>query len=338
MQENKFAAAFKQNAIWLVFFIEIAIFAYFNPKFLSIPNIVNISRQVSYYGIASIGMTFVILIAGIDLSIASIVVLVNVVCAYLMMNMGWNMWLAIIVSIAMATLIGVLNGFMVATIGIPAIIATFASQTVFRGLAYILSGGLPIPDVLRYAPEVGLNGNPNLAFFARWTLNHWSIFPRTGVGLIPVCAIIMVICFAIGSFILNKSYFGRYFYAIGGNEEASELSGIRVNKMKYLIYALSGFFAGLAGIIVLSRTGSAQASSLVGFEFEVITCVVLGGVSVAGGIGRMSGVIAGVLIIGSLKSGMVMMNVSEYTQMVVQGLVLAIAVGFDCFSKKRQAS
>lgn len=338
MNENKFAAAFKQNAIWLVFIIEVAIFAYFNPKFLSLPNIINISRQVSYYGIASIGMTFVILIAGIDLSIASIVVLVNVVCAYLMMTMGWNMWFAIIVSIVMATLIGVLNGFMVATIGIPAIIATFASQTVFRGLAYILSGGLPIPDLLRYAPEVGLNGNPNLAFFARWTLNHWSIFPRQGIGLIPVCAIIMVICFAVGSFILNKSYFGRYFYAIGGNEEAAELSGIRVNKMKYLIYALSGFFAGLAGIIVLSRTGSAQASSLVGFEFEVITCVVLGGVSVAGGIGRMSGVIAGVLIIGSLKSGMVMANVSEYVQMVVQGLVLAVAVGFDCFSKKRQSS
>ena len=98
MQENKFAAFFKQNAIWLVFFIEIAMFAYFNPKFLSIPNIVNISRQVSYYGIASIGMTFVILIAGIDLSIASIIVLVNVVCAYLMMNLGWNMWIAIIVS------------------------------------------------------------------------------------------------------------------------------------------------------------------------------------------------------------------------------------------------
>ena len=338
MEQNRFAAAFKQNAIWLVFIIEIAIFAYFNPKFLSLPNIINISRQVSYYGIASIGMTFVILIAGIDLSIASIVVLVNVVCAYLMMNMGWNMWLAIIVSIVMATLIGILNGFMVSTIGIPAIIATFASQTIFRGLAYILSGGLPIPDVLRYAPEVGLNGNPTLSFFARWTLNHWSIFPKTGIGLIPVCAIIMVICFAIGSFILNKSYFGRYFYAIGGNEEATELSGIRVSKMKYLIYALSGFFAGLAGIIVLSRTGSAQASSLVGFEFEVITCVVLGGVSVAGGIGHMSGVIAGVLIIGSLKSGMVMMNVSEYTQMVVQGLVLAIAVGFDCFSKKRNAS
>ena len=331
--------ALKQNAIWLVFIIEIAIFAYFNPRFLSLPNIVNISRQVSYYGIASIGMTFVILIAGIDLSIGSIIALVNVVCAYLMMNMGWNMWLAIIISIAMAILIGILNGWMVASIGIPAIIATFASQTIFRGCAYLLSGGLPIPDLLRYAPEAGLNGNPTLGFFARWTLNRWEIFKAMGdIGLIPICAIIMVLCFAIGSFILNKSYFGRYFYAIGGNEEASELSGIRVNRMKYLIYALSGFFAGLAGIVLLSRSGSAQSTAAIGFEFEVITCVVLGGVSVAGGIGRMSGVIAGVLIIGSLKSGMIMMNVSEYTQMVVQGLVLAVAVGVDCFSKKRQAS
>ena len=360
MNENKFMSAFKANAIWLVFIAEIAIFYYFNPKFLSLPNIVSISRQVSYYGIAAIGMTFVILIAGIDLSTASIVVLVNVICAHLMMYgmsipsftvpftnfvvprltilSPTNMYVAILFSIIVATLIGVLNGFMVATIGIPAIIATFASQTIFRGLAYIISGGIPIPDLLRYAPDAGLTGNPTLGFFARWSLNHWSIFPRQGIGLIPVCAIIMVICFAVGSFILNKSYFGRYFYAIGGNEEASELSGIRVNKMKYLIYALSGFFAGLAGIVVLSRTGSAQPSTLTGFEFEVITCVVLGGVSVAGGIGHMSGVIAGVLIIGSLKSGMVMANVNEYIQMVVQGLVLAVAVGFDCFSKKRQTS
>ena len=328
MEQNKFAAAFKQNAIWLVFIIEIAIFAYFNPKFLGLANIVNISRQVSYYGIASIGVTFVILIAGIDLSIGSIIALVNVVCAYLMMNMGWNMWLAILISIAMAVLIGILNGWMVASIGIPAIIATFASQTIFRGCAYLLSGGLPIPGVVLEHPTFG--------FFARWSLNRWGI--SGDLGLIPICAIIMVLCFAIGSFILNKSYFGRYFYAIGGNEEASELSGIRVNKMKYLIYALSGFFAGLAGIVLLSRSGSAQSTAAIGFEFEVITCVVLGGVSVAGGIGHMSGVIAGVLIIGSLKSGMIMMNVSEYTQMVVQGLVLAIAVGFDCFSKKRQAS
>ena len=154
----------------------------------------------------------------------------------------------------------------------------------------------------------------------------------------PICAIIMILCFALGSFILNKTFFGRYFYAIGGNEEAAELSGIRVNRMKTLIYSLSGLFAGLAGIVLLSRSNSAQSTVGKGMEFDVITCVVLGGVSVNGGVGRMSGVVAGVLIIGCLTNGMILMDVSEYIQMVVKGIVLAVAVGIDCMSKKRQAT
>ena len=304
----------KSNAIWLVFIAEIIIFSIASGgTFLTGSNIVNISRQVSYYGIASIGMTFVILIAGIDLSIGSIITFVNVVCAFLMVNMGMNMWVAVIISLILSTAIGLLNGSMVASIGIPALIATFASQTVFEGISYLISGGRPISG---FTSDFGL--------FGRWT-----------VGPVPVCAIIMIACFALGSFILNKSYFGRYFYAIGGNEEAAELSGIRVNRMKYLIYALSGFFAGLAGIVLLSRSGSAQSTVGKGLEFDVITCVVLGGVSVNGGVGRMSGVVAGVLIIGSLTNGMILMDVSEYTQMVVKGLVLAIAVGIDCMSKKK---
>jgi len=145
----------------------------------------------------------------------------------------------------------------------------------------------------------------------------------------------MSVCFAIGSFILNKTYFGRYFYAIGGNEEASKLSGIKVSSIKYLVYALSGLFAGLAGIVMLSRTNSAQPTAGNGYEFDVITCVVLGGVSVAGGYGKISNVIAGVLIIGVLTNGMVLLNVSTYMQMVVKGIVLALAVGFDCLQKKR---
>ena len=307
----------KQNAIWLVFILEVIIFAIASQgAFIRTGNIVNISRQVAYYGIASIGMTFVILIAGIDLSIGSIITFVNVVCAYLMVNSGLNMWIAIIISLALSTLIGLLNGCMVATIGIPALIATFASQTVFEGVSYLISGGRPI------------SGLPaGFALFGRWS-----------VGIVPVCCIIMIACFAVGSFILNKSFFGRYFYAIGGNEEAAELSGIRVNRMKYLIYALSGFFAGLAGIVLLSRSNSAQSTVGKGLEFDVITCVVLGGVSVNGGVGRMSGVVAGVLIIGCLTNGMILMNVSEYTQMVVKGLVLAVAVGIDCLSKKRQTT
>ena len=184
---------------------------------------------------------------------------------------------------------------------------------------YLLTNGRPVSGFTKTYPAIN--------FFARWTL-----------GPIPWCAIIMAICFAAGSFILNRSYFGRYFYAIGGNEEASELSGILVNKMKYLIYALSGFFAGLAGIVLLSRSGSAQTTVGKGLEFDVITCVVLGGVSVNGGVGRISGVIAGVLIIGSLTNGMILLNVSEYIQMVVKGLVLAAAVGLDCMSNKRKTN
>ena len=317
MKNSGSANLIKSNAIWLVFIAEVIIFAIASGgTFLTPNNIVNISRQVSYYGIASIGMTFVILIAGIDLSIGSIITFVNVVCAYMMVNMGMNMWVAVIISLILATAIGTLNGSMVASIGIPALIATFASQTIFEGISYLISGGRPISGF-----------TPNFGIFGRWS-----------VGPVPVCALIMIACFALGSFILNKSYFGRYFYAIGGNEEAAELSGIRVNRVKYLIYALSGFFAGLAGIVLLSRSGSAQSTVGKGLEFDVITCVVLGGVSVNGGVGRMSGVVAGVLIIGSLTHGMLLMDVSEYTQMVVKGLVLAIAVGIDCMSKKHQSS
>lgn len=308
------------NAIWLVFIVEVIIFSIASKgTFISSGNIVNIMRQVSYYGIASIGMTFVILIGGIDLSIGSIITLVNMVCAYMMVNMGINMWIAVLISLVISALIGLLNGAMVATIGMPALIATFASQTVFEGLAFLITNGRPISGFTRTYPAFNL--------FARWTVLD-----------IPVSALIMAGCFAIGSFILNKTYFGRYFYAIGGNEEASELSGIRVNKMKYLIYALSGLFAGLAAIVLLSRSGSAQTTVGKGLEFDVITCVVLGGVSVNGGIGRMSGVLAGVLIIGSLTNGMILMNVSEYMQMVIKGVVLALAVGLDCLSNRRKTA
>ncbi len=307
----------KRNAIWAIFILEVLIFTIVNPVFITPNNLIAISRQVAVYGIASVGMTFVILIAGIDLAAGSVITLVNVLCAYCIINMGINLWVAIIIALGAATIVGVLNGFMVATIGIPAIIATFASQTIFEGAAYLISGGMPI----------ALERNTAIDFFGRWS-----------VGKVPICAIIMVVCILVGAFILNRTYFGRYFYAIGGNEEAAELSGIRVVKMKYLIYALSGFFAGLAGIVQLSRTGSAQNTAGKTLEFDFITCVVLGGVSVNGGVGRMSGVLAGVLIIGCLNNGMILMNVNQYFQMIVKGLVLAVAVGIDCMSKKRQTT
>ena len=311
--KSKILNQFKDKAIWAVLIVLFIGFALANHRFLSSSNLFTIARQVSMYGIASIGMTFVILIAGIDLSAGSVITIVNVVCAYLMVKSGFSMVSAVICSLILAVLIGLLNGFLVSTVGIPAIIATFATQIIFAGASYLISGGTPI---------YGFD-------------ERFKVIGQGYVGPVPVPVIIMICCFAIGSFILNKTFFGRYFYAVGGNEEAAKLSGIRVSFIKYLIYALSGLFAGLAGIVMLSRTNSAQPTAGIGYEFDVITCVVLGGVSVAGGFGKMSNVVAGVLIIGILTNGMVLLNVSTYMQMVVKGLVLILAVGFDCWQKKR---
>ena len=305
---------FKDKAIWIVLLILFLVFTIASPRFLSPSNLFTIARQVSMYGIASIGMIFVILIAGIDLSTGSVITLVNIVCAYLMVNSGFSMASAVVISLLMATAIGLLNGFLVSTIRIPAIIATFATQTIFAGVAYMICKGTPI---------YGFD-------------ERFKVIGQGYVGVIPVPVIIMIFCFALGSFILNKTYFGRYFYAVGGNEEAAKLSGIRVGNIKYIIYALAGLFSGLAGIVMLSRTNSAQPTAGIGYEFDVITCVVLGGVSVTGGIGKVSNVVAGVLIIGILTNGMVLTNVSTYTQMVIKGIVLALAVGFDCLQNRKK--
>ena len=317
MKENKLVNQIKDKAIWVVLIVLAIVFTAANPRFISPSNLLTLLRQVSMYGIASIGMTFVILLGDIDLSTGTIISFVNIICAYMMVNMGINPVVAVIISIIAATLIGVMNGFMVSTVGIPAIIATYATQTAFMGLALIICGGMPISGFSQGFAMIG----------------------QGYIGIIPIPVIIMVICFAIGSFILNKTYFGRYFYAVGGNVEAAKLSGIRVGRIKYLVFAISGFFAGLAGIVMLSRTASGNASAGAdGFEFEVITCVVLGGVSITGGLGKMSGVVAGTFIIGALKNGMVLMNINSYVQKIVMGVVLALAVGFDCMQNKKRQS
>lgn len=313
--KSKVMYQLKDKAIWVVFIVLVIAFTIANPRFISVSNLLVMLRQVSMYGIASIGMTFVILLGDIDLSIGSIISFVNIFCAYLMVNMGVNMILAIILTLIVSTVIGLLNGFMVSTIGIPALIATFATQTAFQGIALIICDGQPISGFT----------------------DSFRVFGQGYVGIIPVPVIIMALCFALGAFILNKTYFGRYFYAVGGNIEAAKLSGIRVGRVKYLVFAISGFFAALAGIVMLSRTNSGMANAGLGYEFDVITCVVLGGVSVTGGYGKMSGVIAGTFIIGALKNGMVLMNITSYVQDIIMGVVLALAVGFDCIQKKKHA-
>lgn len=302
----------KSRAIWVFLFLMIVFFAIMSDNFLSMRNLMNVAKQVSIFGVASVGMTYVILLGGIDLATGSIISFVNIVAAYFMVNMGLNPILAVIGSLVISTIIGLLNGVIIAEIGMPPLIVTFASQTIFAGLAYIICKGTPISRF----PE---------SFLA---------MGQGYVGPIPIPVIIMVLCFAVGAFILSKTYFGRYFYAIGGNEEAAALSGIQVKKVKYIVYALSGLFAGIAGLVMLARANTGQPNAGLGYEFDVITCVVLGGVSVSGGSGKMSNVIAGVLIIGVLSNGMVLLNVSSYMQMVIKGIILLLAVGSDCIQQK----
>lgn len=309
---KKFTHILKEEAIYVVLIVLFIAFACANKRFLSPNNLLNIARQVAVLGIASVGMTYVILIGGIDLSTGSIITFVNIIAAYFMVNLGMDMWLAILISIIVSTGIGFINGFLVANFNMPALIVTFASQTIFEGLAYIISKGMPIFGFPKAFANIG----------------------QGYLGPIPVPVIIMIVAFLIGGFILNKTYFGRYFYAIGGNETASQLSGIRVKRIKYLIFSLSGLFAGIAGIVMLARTNSGQPTAGKGYEFEVITAVALGGVSLSGGSGKLSNVVAGVLIMGVLKNGMVLLNISSYVQMVVEGIILIFAVGFDCIQKK----
>jgi ribose transport system permease protein len=266
-------------------------------------------------GIASVGMAFVLLLGGIDLSIGSNITLVNIVAAWFMVKANIHPVPACLISLGMATGVGFFNGWVIANIKMPPLIVTLSTMTILEGLAFIVCGGVPIFG------------------FPRW----FTVIGQGYLGPVPIPVIIMAVILAAGAFILNQTYFGRYFYAVGGNEEAASLSGINVKRVKYLVYTLSGFFAGVAGIVMLSRTMSGQALAGKGFEFDVLTAVVLGGVSVNGGYGRISNVVAGILILGVLSNGMVLMNITQYMQMVIKGAVLLAAVGFDCYQKQKKS-
>ncbi|WP_208107525.1 ABC transporter permease [Halanaerobium saccharolyticum] len=304
-------AKVRKYGIYIALIVLIIFFSLNSNAFLNPGNLINIARQSSMLGIAAVGMAFVLLLGGIDLSIGSQISLVNIIGAWLMAKAGMNPIFAILISLTVSTSIGFMNGWIIANIKMPPLIVTLASLTILEGLAFIISGGVPIFGF----PE------------------SFSVIGQGYVGFVPVPVIIMIVIMAIGAFILNKTYFGRYFYAVGGNEEASELSGINVKRVKYLVYTLSGLFAGIAGIVMLSRTNSGQAIAGKGFELDVLTAVVLGGVSITGGYGKIYNVVAGVLIMGVLSNGMVLMNIDSYYQLVIKGLVLMFAVGFDSYQR-----
>ncbi|MDR1677187.1 MAG: ABC transporter permease [Deltaproteobacteria bacterium] len=303
----------RKYGIYLALLILMVFFSITTDSFLKSNNLFNVARQVSMLGIAAVGMTFVLLLGGIDLSIGSQITLVNIVTAWLMVKSGIHPMWACLIALVMSSAVGLVNGWIIANIKMPPLIVTLATMTILEGLAFIICDGIPI------------FGFPK----------GFSVIGQGYLGPVPVPVIIMAVILAIGAFILNETFFGRWFYAVGGNAEAANLSGINVKRVNYLVYTLSGLFAGIAGIVMLSRTNSGQALAGKGFEFDVLTAVVLGGVSVNGGVGKISNVVAGVLILGILSNGMVLMNISQYSQMVIKGAVLLAAVAFDCYQKQQ---
>ncbi|MDO4343280.1 MAG: ABC transporter permease [Eubacteriales bacterium] len=316
MKAERIKKFIKTYAMFIVLIVLIIVFSILSPSFLTGSNITAILRQITMLGTTAVGMMLPILLGGIDLSVGAIITFVNVICAYMMVNWNVNPVLAVIASLAVSTLVGMIDGVIIAKISIPPLIMTFAMQMVLEGLSFVISKGLPI-----------------YGFTEKFT-----IIGQGYVGVVPIPVIIMTICFIFGSFILNKTYFGRFFYAVGGNEEASKLSGLNVFNVKTLAYTLSGLFAGIAGIVMLSRTNSGAPNAGKGFEMDVLTAIVLGGVSVNGGRGKMNNVVAGVLIIGALQNGLVLLGVGTYVQYIVKGIVLAAAVGIDCFQRQQETA
>ena len=300
-------------AIYLVLVVLVAFFSIVSPVFLTKDNLFNILRQVAVVGIAAVGMTFVIITSGIDLSVGSIIGISGLLTAMMMVG-GVHPVFAVIISLVAGLVIGLINGFIINQFSIPPLIATLGTLSIWRGVTYLLTGGLPVYGFTKGFAFIG----------------------QGYIWIFPVPVIIMILIFVGGYLILNKFTIGRYIYSIGGNEEAARLSGINVKNIRYFVYAASGLLCSLAGVVLLSRTNSGQPKAGTGYELDIITGVVLGGVSITGGEGKFIGVVAGILIMGILSNGMIITNVGDYVQRIVQGVVLIVAVGFDAYNQKQK--
>ena len=316
VDSKKLKSMLGSYGIIFVLILLIAVFACLSDRFLMPNNIFNILRQSSIVGIISVGMTFVMLTGGIDLSCGSIVGASCVGAALLMTAAKpWHPVLACIVMVAFGTILGLANAFFIAQLKVPPFIATLGTMTSVRGIAYIITGGLPV---------FGFN-------------RSFTVIGQGYVGVVPIPVIIMVVVFAFGIIFLNKTRMGRHIYGVGGNEEAARLSGVNVKKIKYLVYGVAGFMSSLAGVVLLARVNSGQPNAGTGYEMDVITGVVLGGVSMSGGQGRLIMVVVGVLIMGILTNGMTMLTINEYVQQFIKGLVLIGAVALDSFIKEQRS-
>jgi len=311
----------------LIFLILLmAVFAMVEPRLLTPVNLFNIARQVSVTGLLAIGMTFVILTAGIDLSIGSLVAFAGLVAAAVAkgglsdrftvgddaIGFGWP--LAVLAAILVGVVCGYIQGFAITRLKVPPFVVTLGGMSVFRGAALLFAAGGPISGF-----EPG---------FAWWGQGK--------IGPVPVPVILFLICAIAAHIVLTYSRFGRRVYAVGGNPEAARLSGLNVNSIICTVYVIMGFFCGLCAFVLSARLNSAEAVAGTGYELTVIASVVIGGTSLFGGVGTIFGTVVGSLLIGVLLNGLVILNVSSYIQQIIIGVIIVLAVAFDTFAKSRR--
>lgn len=278
-----------------------------SPAFLSVGNIFNVIRQIAMAGIVACGMTFVILLGGIDLSVGSVVGLAGVIAAGILRDTD-NVLFAISGAIAVGVICGALNGLFVSRFSIPPFIATLGMMTLLRGCILVYTNGSPIPiknDVYKFIGKGDV------------------------LGGIPVPILLLFVIYAIAHFVLSNTRFGRYVYALGGGREASRLSGINVKRVEWIVYIISGFLSAITGIILTARLGSAQSTNGEGIEMDAIAAVILGGTSMSGGTGYVLPTVIGAMIMGIIDNILTLMNVNPHATKIVKGVVILAAVLID---------
>jgi ribose transport system permease protein len=311
---GKMGSVMSKYAPVLVLIFLVVLFAFISPNFFTLFNITMLLRQVSFAAISAVGLMFVMISGGIDLSIGSQIVLTNVVLAILLAYENVTLYIAIPVCLLLGTLMGFINGMLVIKLKIHPLVTTLGTSQIFRGIGFIICNArniIGLPDSFR-------------------------VFGQGFVWKIPIPVIIMVVIALIGSFILTRTYFGRKVFALGGNEEAARLAGVNVNRMRVVLFTICGFISGITSVLLLSRVFAGQNTTGQGLEFDCLTAALLGGVSFKGGEGSVFGLMIGILIIGVLNNAMQLASFQDYYQMVIKGAVLLLAVGFDVYQKRRK--
>ena len=302
-----------QYGIVLAFVLICILLSILHPAFLTLSNMRVILTQVSINALLAFGVTFVIIAGGIDLSLGSVLAVAGIAAAIFAHPNAYPLAVPLAAGVGTGLLFGALNGFIITKSKVPPFIVTLGTMTIARGLALIFSNGRPVSNLSEAFNFIG----------------------GGSIGGIPFPIVILVLAFIVCALLLGKTTWGRYMYAVGGNELAARASGIDVSKIKIMVYTLCGGLAGIAGVLLTSRITTGQPNAGMGFELDAIAAAIIGGTSTSGGTGTMVGTLLGALLIGVISNGLDLMNVSSYYQLVIKGLIIIGAVVLDSVSKNR---